>query len=69
MMNELIDILRKIIARVLRYLEKARLIVKDQDVTYLKLDDHDSGFDKLQAASTTYRIAFGPRAGQKVLTL
>ena len=37
--------------------------------------DNDSDSDKarvprpLQAAACTYRIAFGPRAGQKVLTL
>jgi hypothetical protein len=50
-------------------LEKRGLIVKDQDVTYLKLNEHDTGFDRLQAASTIYRIAFGPRAGEKVFTL
>jgi hypothetical protein len=37
--------------------------------------DNDSDSDEaralrpLQAAACTYRIAFGPRAGQKVLTL
>lgn len=67
--DELTTLLQKIVARVLRYLEKSGLIVRDQDTTYLKLDEHDSGFDRLQAASITYRVAYGPRAGQKILTL
>ena len=39
------------------------------------MSDNDGDSDKarvlrpLQAAACTYRIAFGPRAGQKVLTL
>lgn len=67
--QELTSVLQKIVARVLRYLEKSGLIVKDQDTTYLKLDGHDGVLDQLQVASTSYRIAFGPRAGQRVLTL
>lgn len=67
--EELIGLVKKIAHRVTRYLEKAGYIVRDQDTAYLRLDDHDGGFDRLQAASITYRAAFGPRAGQKVLTL
>jgi hypothetical protein len=38
-------------------------------MTYLADSDPESALAPLQAAACTYRIAFGPRAGQKVLTL
>jgi hypothetical protein len=38
-------------------------------MTYLAEADTDSALTPLQAASCTYRIALGPRAGQKVLSL
>ena len=38
-------------------------------MTYLAEADPDSALTPLQAASCTYRIALGPRAGQKVLSL
>ena len=38
-------------------------------MTYLADTDADHPLTTLQAASCTYRIALGPRAGQKVLSL
>ena len=38
-------------------------------MTYLAEADRESALLPLQAASCTYRIALGPRAGQKVLSL
>ena len=49
------------------------MLVEEEGSTYLAEDDGDSDEARtlrpLQAAACTYRIAFGPRAGQKVLTL
>jgi len=48
-------------------------LVEEQDSLYLADDDGDSddarALRPLQAAACSYRIAFGPRAGQKLLTV
>ena len=48
-------------------------LVQEQGQTYMADKDADSDEARvlrpLQAADCTYRVAFGPRAGQKVLTL
>ena len=56
--------------RIAQYLEKAGLIQRDMDNTYLELplDDEDSLLP-LQAASVNYRIAVVLDAGKKVFTL
>jgi len=38
-------------------------------MTYLAEVDRDRALSPLQAATCTYRMALGPRAGQKVLSL
>ena len=52
------------------------MLVEEQGQTYIAGDDGDDGdsdearvLRPLQAAACTYRVAFGPRAGQTVLTL
>ncbi len=49
------------------------MLVEEQGQAYLADTDADSDEARtlmpLQAAACTYRIAFGPRAGQKVLTM
>ena len=49
------------------------MLVEEQGQTYVADGDSDSDEARvlrpLQAAACTYRIAFGPRAGQKVLTV
>ena len=44
-------------------------LVEEQGVSYIADKDADNQLASLQAASCTYRIALGPRAGQKVLSL
>jgi len=56
-----------------RLLTRRGVLVEEQGQTYVADSDGDSDEARtlrpLQAAACTYRIAFGPRAGQKVLTL
>ena len=44
-------------------------LVEEEGVSYIADRDADHPLASLQAASCTYRIALGPRAGQKVLSL
>ncbi|MFN9388639.1 MAG: hypothetical protein ACK6DF_03720, partial [Betaproteobacteria bacterium] len=44
-------------------------LVEEQGMTYLAGTDTENPWASLQAASCTYRIALGPRAGQKVLSV
>ena len=66
-------VLHKIITRILKLLTRRGALVEEQGSTYMA--DHDADADDartlrpLQAAACTYRVAFGPRAGQKVLTV
>jgi hypothetical protein len=62
-------LLDKIIARLLKMLTRQGYLVEEQGMTYIADMDTDNPLASLQAASCTYRIALGPRAGQKVLSL
>ena len=66
-------VLHRIITRVMKLLTRKGVLVEEQGQTYIADDDSDSDAARvlrpLQAAACTYRIAFGPRAGQKVMTL
>jgi hypothetical protein len=66
-------VLHKVITRLMKLLTRLGLLVEEQGQTYVADSDGDSDEARtlrpLQAAACTYRIAFGPRAGQKVLTL
>jgi hypothetical protein len=56
--------------RIGRALERAGLLVRDCENSYLSFDPAASGpLDDLLGHSITYRVAMGPRAGQKVFTL
>ena len=66
---ELESLLEKIIARLMRMLIRLGYLAEEQAVSYLADIDPDNPLRSLQAASCTYRIALGPRAGQKVLSL
>ena len=54
-------------------LTRQGVLVEKEGSTYVADNDGDAdetrGLTPLQAAACTYRIAFGPRAGQKVLTV
>jgi hypothetical protein len=67
--EELQALLAKIISRIMRLLTRQGILIEEQDRTYLAEADRESSLFPLQAASCTYRIALGPRAGQKVLSL
>ena len=62
-------LLDKIITRLMRLLTREGLLIADEGMTYLAEPDSVPALTPLQAASCTYRIALGPRAGQKVLSL
>jgi hypothetical protein len=66
-------VLQKIITRTMKLLTRRGVLVEEEGSTYMADGDSDSDEARvlrpLQAAACTYRIAFGPRAGQKVLTL
>lgn len=53
----------------MRLLTRKGYLIEEQGVTYLADTDSENPLAPLQAAACTYRIALGPRAGQKVLTL
>ena len=65
MMTQLLDV---IVLRVLRCLERDGLLIRDPEQPWLDLEARDA-LDALGAASIQYRIAVGPHAGRKVLTL
>ena len=67
--DELGGLLDKIIARLMKLLTRLGTLVEEQGMTYLADMDADNPLASLQTASCTYRIALGPRAGQKVLSL
>ena len=66
-------VLLKITTRMMKLLTRKGVLVEGQGQTYMADDDADSDEARvlrpLQAAACTYRIAFGPRAGKKVLTV
>jgi hypothetical protein len=71
--EELHALLQTVIARLMKMFTRRGVLVEDMGQTYLAEPDADGEETRtlrsLQAAAVTYRIAFGLRAGQKVLTL
>jgi ribosomal protein S27E len=65
MMTRLLDV---IVRRVLRRLERDGLLVRDPERPWLDLAAR-AALDALGAASMQYRIAIGPQAGRRVVTL
>jgi len=66
-------LLHTVITGLMKMLTRRGVLIEDMGQTYLA-DPHVDGDEArtlrpLQAAAITYRIAFGPRAGHKVLTL
>ena len=66
-------LLHTVIARLMKMLTRRGVLVEDTGRSWLTEADADGEEARtlrpLQAAAVTYRIAFGSRAGQKVLTL
>ena len=67
--DEIAGLLDKIIARLMKMLTRLGYLVEEEGVRYIADMDAENPLASLQAASCTYRIALGPRAGQKVLSL
>ncbi len=61
-------LLNRIIARIMRRLVRDGLLIEDPEQSWLNLAEPDT-LDTLNAASTRYRIAIGPGAGSRTLTL
>ena len=64
------QLVQRIATRIGRSLERAGLITRDIENAYLAFDPaEESPMHGLLGSSITYRIATGPREGQKVFTL
>ena len=62
---ELDKVLNQIIKRFTKYLERQKIIIKDNEESFqLEISEEDT-FSKLQASSITYRFATGPSKGKK----
>ena len=67
--TELQALVEQIAARVGRLLEKRGVVERDTEHAWLTRDGEAGVLDDLIGPSITYRIALGPRAGQKLFTL
>ena len=68
--EELNALVQRIAERIGRSLERSGLITRDIENAYLAFDPgEEPPIHGLLGASITYRIATGPREGQKVFTL
>ena len=68
--GDLDEITHKIAKRVSRYLERSGHLYRDAESEYLDLvPDEEDAMHGIIGASVTYRLAFGPNAGRKALTL
>jgi hypothetical protein len=66
---ELEELLSRIIQRIVKLLTRTGYLIEEQGMSYLAQAESDRALTPLQAAACTYRIALGPHAGQKVLSL
>ena len=68
--QELTGLVQRIAERIGRSLERSGLITRDIENAYLSFDPaEEAPINGLLGSSITYRIATGPREGQKVFTL
>ena len=67
--EDLQALVQQIAARIGRALEKCGLIERDIENAWLAGEGEGGALDDLLGHSITYRIAVGPRAGQKLFTL
>jgi hypothetical protein len=66
---ELDQLLKTLTSRIGRHLERRGWLTRDAESSHLNLDREGTTMDSLLGHSITYRIALGPRAGQKAFTL
>jgi hypothetical protein len=67
--DELAGLLDKIIPRLMKMLTRLGYLIEEEGINYIADMDADNPLASLQAGSCIYRIALGPRAGQKVLSV
>jgi len=67
--EQLQTLLTRIIKRVMKLLTRKGYLIEEEGMTYMAEIEPNTALASLQSAACTYRIALGPRAGQKVLTL
>ncbi len=68
--EELRALVERIAERIGRALERQGILARDAENSYLELDPEGGGpMADLLGHSITYRVAVGPRAGQKVFSL
>lgn len=67
--KELEQVLNQIIKRLTRYLERQKIIVKDEDENFQLAIPEEDVLSRLQASSITYRFATGPSKGKKAIVL
>lgn len=67
--SDLQELVERIAARIGRALERRGLVERDLENAWLAADTEAGPLDDLLGHSITYRIAVGPRAGQKLFTL
>ncbi len=68
--GDLDEVTHKIAKRISRYLERAGYLYRDAETEYLDLmPEQGDAMQEIFGASITYRLAFGPNAGKKALTL
>lgn len=69
--TELEVLVRQISERVGRHLARTGLLERDLESSWLCLEatEEDEGMNALLGHAITYRVAVGPRAGQKAFTL
>ena len=67
--TELKELVQQIAERIGRVLEQRGLIERDMENAWLSTQGSEGPLDDLIGHSITYRVAVGPRAGQKLFTL
>jgi hypothetical protein len=67
--EQLQGVLTRIIKRVMKVLTRQGALIEEHESRYLADIDCDPALAPLHSAACTYRIALGPRAGQKVLSV
>jgi ribosomal protein S27E len=67
-LDDIVRLLHSLSGRIVRLLERRGLLIADPESPGLDFEA-DSSLEHLQAASIQYRIAVGPNAGRKALTL
>ena len=62
-------LLSRIVKRIMKLLTRKGYLLEEEGMIYMAEIEPNTALAPLQSAACTYRIALGPRAGQKVLTL